>query len=173
QALGANFLHHALHRRVDAPDRMMVRLQEREEHAVARLLDGLHHAVRADHDEAVHRVQWDGVFAQFTASIRRHGFDDITDEGGILHASGGEARSFVAAPADEVRGLLDLLDFVAVDDLLVTGEVDDPRAFLAQLLTYRKQNSIAESSACKQHGFPRRCFAGSACWTHQDDRLPG
>ncbi len=38
-----------------------------------------------------------------------------------------EARRLVAAPDDQVGGLLDLLDLVAVDHLLVAGEVDHAR----------------------------------------------
>ena len=56
QALRADLLHHALHRRVDAADGMMVGLQIREQDGVARLLHGSHHAVGADHNEPVDSV---------------------------------------------------------------------------------------------------------------------
>ena len=65
-----------------------------------------------------------GFSPEFAAPVRGHRLDDVADKGAVLHAAGGEARGFVANPYHYVGGLLDLFDFVAVDDLLVSGEVD-------------------------------------------------
>ena len=59
QALRADLLHHALHRRVDRADRGVARLQQRRQHAVPRRADRLHHAVRADDDHVVRLRQPD------------------------------------------------------------------------------------------------------------------
>jgi replicative superfamily II helicase len=53
QALGADFLHHALHRRVDRRDRVMRGLEVGPQHRVARAAHGRHHPVRADRDDAI------------------------------------------------------------------------------------------------------------------------
>ena len=130
QALRADLLHHALHGRVDAADGVMIGFEIRGQHAVAGLLDGAHHAVRADHDQAIDRMQRDGRFAQIAAAVGRHRFHDVADKGAILHAARRKAGRFVAAPDDDIGGLFDFFHFVAVDDLFVAGEVDDPRALV-------------------------------------------
>ena len=104
-------------------------------------------------------------------AVGGHRFDDVADEGAVLHAAGGEAGRFVADPDHQVGGLLDLFHFVAVDDLLVAGEVDHARAFLAQFLADGEEHGVAESAADQQHGFLRRRFAGRAGGAHQDDGL--
>src|SRR5207244_11639278 len=53
QALGADFLEHALHRRVDRADREVMRLEIFPEHVVARARDRRHHAIGAYDDEPV------------------------------------------------------------------------------------------------------------------------
>src|SRR5262245_18546682 len=53
QALRADLLHHALHRRVDVGDRLVPGFQVLRQHAFARVLDRRHHAVGADRDHAV------------------------------------------------------------------------------------------------------------------------
>jgi len=59
QALGADLLHHALHGRVDAANGVMVGFEEWPQNGVARLLNGAHHAVGADDDEAVDATEGD------------------------------------------------------------------------------------------------------------------
>ena len=59
QALRADLLHHALHRRVDRADRLVARLHVRREHRVARGGDGGHHLVGPDRDDAVGEVERD------------------------------------------------------------------------------------------------------------------
>src|ERR1700704_2913507 len=53
QALGADLLHHALHRRVDGGDRLVAGLEMLGEDAGPRPADRRHHAVGADRDHAV------------------------------------------------------------------------------------------------------------------------
>ena len=54
QALRADFLHHALHRRVDAGDGHVARLEVGRQHTMPRGFDGRHHAIRSDRDDAIH-----------------------------------------------------------------------------------------------------------------------
>jgi hypothetical protein len=54
KALRTNLLHHALHRRIDAPNRMMLRMEQRLERAVTSLANRTHHAIAANRDDAVH-----------------------------------------------------------------------------------------------------------------------
>ena len=67
EALGADLLHHALHRRVDAADGVMVRVQIGAEEAVPGLLDAPHHPVGADHDQAIGLVEVMKSFHQIPA----------------------------------------------------------------------------------------------------------
>ena len=61
QALGADLLHHALHRGVDAADGVMFRLQVLLQNPVAGAGHGGHHAVGADGDDAVDVLQFQRV----------------------------------------------------------------------------------------------------------------
>src|SRR5439155_11020411 len=53
QALRANLLHHALHRRVDRGDRLVAGLEMAGQDALSGAGDGRHHAVGSDGDHAV------------------------------------------------------------------------------------------------------------------------
>ena len=116
QALRADFLHHALHRRVDRPDRGVARLQVRRQHAVPRRADRLHHAVRADDDQVLRVRQRHRRRAQPAGAVGRHRLHDVADEAAVLRpvGVGGEAGRLVAAPDDDVGGALDLRHLVAV-----------------------------------------------------------
>ena len=59
QALRANLLHHALHRRVDRRDRPVLRAEIAAQRGAARLGDRGHHAVRADRDDPVDLAERD------------------------------------------------------------------------------------------------------------------
>src|SRR5229473_7672776 len=59
QALGADLLHHALHRRVDRGDRAVPRAEQVLEAGAARFCDRRHHPVRADRDDAVDLAERD------------------------------------------------------------------------------------------------------------------
>ena len=69
ETLRANLLHHALHGRIDAADGLVIGLQIRGESGVPRPSDRAHHRVRADHHQAVHRVQRDFRFVQQAATV--------------------------------------------------------------------------------------------------------
>jgi hypothetical protein len=114
EALGADFFHHALHRRVDGADGAVGGLQVRLQDAVAGLGDGGHHAVGADGDDAVGARERDRLLAEGAGGVGVHGLDDVADEGAVLGAARGEAGGLVAAPDDDVGGGLDVLDAVAV-----------------------------------------------------------
>ena len=94
-----------------------------------------HHGVRSDDHQAIDAVQRDFGFSegsfgivQIAAAVGEHRLDDISDEGFVLHAAGRESGRFVAAPDDHVGGFFDFFDFVAVDDLLVAGEINGARS---------------------------------------------
>ena len=108
---------------------------------------------------------------EISAAVRRDRLDNVPDEGLVLHAARRETGSLVAAPDHDVGGLLDLLDLVAVDDLLIAGEIDGARSLRAQLLADRKQHRVAQAAADEQGSLLARRFRGRAGGTHQDQRL--
>ncbi len=89
----------------------------------------------------------------------------------VLRPVGGEARALVAGPDHHVGGRLDLLDLVAVLQLLVAGEIDDLRARRLQRAADREQHRVAEAAARQQHGLARRRLGRRAGRAHQDHRL--
>jgi hypothetical protein len=135
EALGADFLHHALHRGVDAADRVVIWFQVWPQDGMPCLLDGFHHAIRADYDQAVYRIEGNGDFAELSAAVGGHGFHNIAYKGDVLDAAGCEAGGLIANPDDQVGGFFDFFDFIPVDDLFVAGEVDDTGTFFAEFLT--------------------------------------
>lgn len=100
-----------------------------------------------------------------------HGLHDIADEGAVLRAAGFESRLFVAAPDDDVGGVFDFLDLVAIDDLLVAGEIEHLRAGGAEGLPDREQHRVAQAPAAQDDGFARLDFGRRAGRSHEDHRL--
>ena len=90
--------------------------------------DGIHHAVGADRDDAVDRLQGNVDRPERARSIGLDRLHDIADKGAILQAAESETRRLVAAPDDLVGGALDVFDPVAVGNGLVAGEIEHPRA---------------------------------------------
>ena len=88
QALRADFLHHALHRRVDGADRRVAGLQIRREQAVPCLRDGRHHAVRTDRNHAVDLVQRNLRSAELALAVGIERLDDVADVGPVACARG-------------------------------------------------------------------------------------
>ena len=88
QALRADFLHHALHRRVDAGDADVLLLEIRREHAVTRRLHGRHHAVGSDRDDAIDGRQRHERRAQLAGLVREHRLHDVAAEVRILRPPG-------------------------------------------------------------------------------------
>src|SRR5262249_38405990 len=124
QALRADFLHHALHRRVDGGDRLVPGLEMRREHSLPRLGDRPHHAVRADRDAAIDLAERDRRVPDRPRSVGVERRDDVADEGFVLRPRGAKARGLVAAPHDDVGRPLDLFDLVTVDRALVAGKIE-------------------------------------------------
>ena len=62
------------------------------------------------------------------AAYAAHRLHDVADERAVLRPVGDESRRLVAAPDDDVGRGLDLRHLVAVDHLLVAGEVEHLRA---------------------------------------------
>src|SRR6185312_9871944 len=147
QALRADFLHHALHRRVDRADRAMRWQKIRRQHIVAGGCDRRHHLVRADGDDAVAGVEGNRLVAKPPARVSAHRLDDVADERAILRTRRREARPFVAAPDHGIGGGLDVIDLVAIDDAPVTGEIEYFRAAFTIRATDREQHRIAEAPA--------------------------
>ena len=109
--------------------------------------------------------------SQIAAAVGHHGFHDVSDERFVLRPLGLKPGRFVAAPDHDVGGLLDLFHLVAVDDLLVAGEVNGARSVRAEALADGEQNGVAKSAASQQHGFLCGSFGGRAGWPHQDHGL--
>src|SRR4051812_46972687 len=83
QALRADLLHHALHRRVDRRDRAVVRAEIALQRGAARLGDRVHHAVRADRDDTVDLLKRDVDRAERPLSISLDRRDDVADKSQI------------------------------------------------------------------------------------------
>jgi hypothetical protein len=103
QALSADLLHHALHRRVDRAEREVAGLQMGLEQMVAGARHRGHHAVGSDCHDAVGLRQADPGRAELAARPGQHRIDDVADETAVLRATGRKARRFVAAPHDRRR----------------------------------------------------------------------
>src|SRR5439155_12520726 len=114
QALGADLLHHALHRRVDRGDRAVPRAEIALEGGAARLGDRRHHAVGANRDDAVDLAEGDRGGPQGAFAIGLDRGDDVADKGAVLLPPRRETGRLVAAPHDAVGGALDVGDTVAV-----------------------------------------------------------
>ena len=130
-------------------------LEVLRQHALARVLDRRHHAVRADRDHAVDLAERDRHVPERARAVGVERRDDVADEGLVARAVGAEARRLVAAPHDDVGGALDLLDLVAVDRALVAGEIDHAAAVRPQRLPDREQHRVAEPAADEEHGLAR------------------
>ena len=102
--------------------------------------------------------------AQVAPGVGGHRVDDVAHERAVLDPPGGEAGGLVGAPGDDVGGLLDLLDLVAVDHLLVAGEVDHPRPQGAELLADREQHRVAQAPADQQDGLLARGLGRACRW---------
>ena len=106
--------------------------------------------------------------------VRAHRLDDVADERAVLRAVGREARRLVAAPDDDVGRGLDLGDLVAVDHLLVAGEVEHLRAG-ARGTPAPIENSTAlpRPPPTSTTVSPRLDLGRRAGRAHQHDRLAG
>ncbi len=103
EALRADLLHHALHRRVDAPDGDVARVEQRREHAVACLAHRVHHAVAADGDDARDLLERDRRRpAQRAGAVCLHRLHDVAAEVPVLRAARLDGRPDVGAPDDLV-----------------------------------------------------------------------
>src|SRR5713226_4190848 len=69
QALRADLLHHALHRRIDRGDRAVAGAEITFERGAAGFGHRRHHAVRADRDDAVDRGQRDRRLAKLAVAV--------------------------------------------------------------------------------------------------------
>src|SRR5580704_3154838 len=143
QALRADLLHHALHRRVDRRDCAVVGEEIALQPRLARLGDSGHHSVRADRDDAVNRRERDLNQSQRAPAIGLDRLDDVADKGEVLRAARCKPRRLVAAPHDAVGGVLDLLDLVAVLHELVASEIEDARAARTERGADGEQDRIA------------------------------
>ena len=173
QALRADLLHHALHRRVDRTDAALRRLDECLELAVPCGGDRRHHPVRADGNHAVPLGEPNRLLAQRAARVRRHRLHDVADEALVLRASGHEAGPFVAAPHHDVRRRLDFGDLVAIDHLAIAGKIEHARAGIAERLPDGEENRIAEPAAGEHDRLVARDLGRRARRAHQHDGLAG
>ena len=89
----------------------------------------------------------------------------------VLRPVGREAGRLVAAPDHHIGRRFDLRDLVAVDHLLVAGEVQHLVAGRAQRLADREQHRVAESAADKHHRLAAPEFPSASRSAHQDHRF--
>ena len=108
---------------------------------------GRHHPVGTDDDHVLRIRKRHRLVAQRPRAIGRHGLHDVANEGLVLRPRGREARRFVAAPHDHVRGALDLLHLVAIAQRLVAGEVDHLRSRGARSRPDGEQHRVAQPAA--------------------------
>src|SRR5262245_66446452 len=108
QALRADLLHHALHRRVDASDGDVRRLEVRSEHGVPRRLDRGHHPIRADRDETIHGREWNDLPAKLPDLVRKHRLDDVGAEMHVLRPAQLDRVARLRARDDLSGGTLDV-----------------------------------------------------------------
>src|SRR5258706_8677894 len=132
QALRADLLHHALHRRVDRSDAALRRLHERPESIAPGAGNRRHHAVRADGDEPIAAGKLDGLWPKRAARIGDHGLHDVAHVAPVLRPPGDKTRRFFAAPYDDVGRSLDLGDLLEIDRLPIVGKVQNARARVAE-----------------------------------------
>ena len=147
----------------------------RREHAVARARHRGHHAVGADGDRcgrhpAADRLRAEAALAHARASPRRCCRRRSCPAARV----GREARRLVAAPHDLVRRRLDLGDLVAVDQLLVAGEVEHlasrRRACAAPI---ENSTALPRPPPTSTTVSPPRRLGRRAGRPHQDHRLAG
>ena len=96
-----------------------------------------------------------------------------TDRLVLRPVDGAKPGLLVAAPHHDVGRGLDLLDLVAVDQLLVAGEVEHLAAGLAEGLADREQHGVAEAAARQHDGLARLDLGRRAGRAHDDHRLAG
>src|SRR5215831_14416514 len=92
QALRADFLHHALHRRIDRGNRLVSGLEMLREHALPRARDRRHHSVGPDRDHPIDLAERDRRLAERARAVPVERRDDVADEGLVLRALGAKAR---------------------------------------------------------------------------------
>src|SRR3954463_9218552 len=94
----------------------------RREQTVPRRLDGRHHAIAADGDDARAVGDRHLHLAQLALRERAHRLDDIAAEGAVLWAARLWHRPAVDAPDDLVGSRFDIVDLVYVLALAARGK---------------------------------------------------
>ena len=137
--------------------------------------DRVHHAIGTDGDEVFGVFQRHRLRTQSTGAVRRHGLHDVADEGAVLRAGGvdREAGGFVAAPDDGVGGVLDFLDFVAVANGFVAGEVNDLRPCRPHRRADGEQDRVAQTATDQRDGGRLRDVGGRSGGAHQHHPFAG
>ena len=82
-----------------------------------------------------------------------------------------KARGLIAAPYHHVRRGLDFRHFIAVDQLLVPGKIQNFRSRRACCCANRKQHGIAKPPAHQHDGFIGRNLGGRPRGSHQYHRI--
>ena len=156
-------------------------LDVRRQHAVPGERHCSHHPVGADRDDAIAVGEPQRAHAVVDAALGRaqrraggpgqHRLHDVPVEGAVLRPRGLEAWRLVAAPDDHVGRGFDLRDLVAVDPLLVAGEVQHPGACRAKRRADREQHRVAQAAAGEHDGLAGCDLRGRAGRAHQHHRL--
>ena len=153
QTLRANFLHHALHRRIDRSDAAVRWLEIRLEHRVTRSSNRRHHPIRTDGDNAIGSAKGNGLVAQATGRVRAHRLHDVADKRFVLRPTWQKTWTLVTAPDDNIGSSFDVAHFVAIDHRAIAGEVEHFRARIAEGLADREQHGITQAATREDHGF--------------------
>ncbi len=100
--------------------------------------------------------------------------DDVADEAAVLRPARREAGRFVAAPDHHVGGGFDLVELVAIDELLVAGEVEHARARTrAARAPMENSTALPRPPPTSVTVSPAGDLGRRTGRTHQDHRLAG
>ncbi len=135
---------------------------------VPRVLDGAHHAVAADGDQAGGVAQVD---LRRGLGVGQHRLHDVADECPILWPPRLDTLAGVDGPDDLIGARLDLVALEDVGLLLVAGEVDDLAAVFLEGAGDGEEHGVAEASAGQEDGLVVRDLRGRAGGAHHHDRL--
>ena len=165
-ALTANFLHHALHRRVDRAQRIMAGLHIRFQFIMPGSGHGRHHSIRANRNDAVNLVHCNLRFSQFAAGIGLDCLHDVAGKAAVLWSARGKPWRFVATPDHDISRRFNVIQLVPVDQFFVSGEIQHARTGVTECLAYRKQHRVTQATADQHRHFTRCNFSGLAGRTH-------
>src|SRR5690606_19803327 len=124
QALPADLLHHALHRRVDAPERDLRAAELLGERPVSRVAHRAHHPRRADREHAIDLAEREHALAELTALEGLHRLHDVAAEVAVSGPPRRDRRTFVVRPDHLIRARLDLALLEELRAVAIAREIE-------------------------------------------------